>query len=198
VKSTTSSDPYKLSFEIIEADDIGIMNDVNERLYSRSQAKSMYVEEIDRRISRLRLKLAKARMESLKVTQVENQRRKSEKDVWRRIAFEEQAPYLQAFKQFGATNSLSKVNSSEFELGLQKLGTDFSRKTVLEIFGRYDYTRDGKIELKEFQKFAEEIKLVENPTEGGGPPTLSYDVDVLLELTNRLRRAAMAGISRIR
>lgn len=50
---------------------------------------------------------------------------------------ESKIPYMAAFKVFGAKNVHSKINSTEFEMGLSKIQGDFnfSRKTVLEIFG---------------------------------------------------------------
>lgn len=57
----------------------------------------------------------------------------------------------------------------------------------------------GKIDFKEFSQFCKEIQLME--TEDGHHERallLTFNMQALLELSKRIRRADMAGLSRFR
>mmetsp|Transcript_66636 Transcript_66636/g.114505 ORF Transcript_66636/g.114505 Transcript_66636/m.114505 type:complete len:140 (+) Transcript_66636:150-569(+) len=122
-----------------------VSGDPNSRLYSVA-SKSMYINEIDARVDRLKVKraaLQKKRMKALAV--VEKGGRKTTgwtledtaklKEI--RARRDAAIPFLRAFKVFGAKNKDSQINSADFEMGLRKMNLSevLDRKTVLDLFG---------------------------------------------------------------
>ena len=89
----------------------------NSRLYNPT-SKSSYIEEIDRRLERLKVKLERAKRERDLAPRDDWQSKKlqaleEEEAAVRRYRLEHQAPFVNAFKAFGATSVHSKINSTE-------------------------------------------------------------------------------------
>jgi hypothetical protein len=105
---------------------------------------------LNRRLNRIKLK--RERLKTLKRAQetsfmkIEQRSEVGSEDGFKSTGRgrSDSKPYVRAFINFGATNANSTISSTTFEQGILKLDKDLNHKAILEIFGRYDTTRDGK------------------------------------------------------
>jgi len=170
----------------------------SERLLAPPIERSTVIEEIDRRIDRLKIKRSRSnRSEVNKRNGASPAHKENGLGSKYRVSppKDDEIPYLRAFAAFGARDFKSAINADDFERGMRTLDTNIPIKTVNEIYELYDTSQAGSLKLYAFQRFCSDIELVEGVRESGRL-SMSYTHQALRSIVSRIRRKALASKER--